>query len=68
MSAPALEIPRHAMTQGHKPVMLHEVLEYLARMEWRVRLLNPGAARPAPFLVDKHHQRKHGPRAYYGQK
>lgn len=30
MSAPALETPRHAMTPGHKPVMLHEVLEYLA--------------------------------------
>ena len=45
-----------------------EVLEYLARVEWRVRTLNPGAARPAPFLVEKHHQRKHGPGAYYGQK
>ena len=45
-----------------------EVLEYLARVEWRVRTLNPGAARPAPFLVEKHHQRKHGPRASYGQK
>jgi len=30
MSAPALELSRHAMTPGHKPVMLHEVLEYLA--------------------------------------
>jgi len=45
-----------------------EVLEYLARVEWRVRTLNPDAARPDGFLVDKHHQRKHGPGAYYGQK
>jgi len=30
MSARALENYRHAMTPGHKPVMLHEVLEYLA--------------------------------------
>ena len=45
-----------------------EMVEFLARLEWRVRTLNPDAARPAPFLVDKHHQRKHGPAAYYGQK
>ena len=30
MSAPALENFRPVMTPGHKPVMLHEVLEYLA--------------------------------------
>ena len=30
MPAPALELPRRAMTPGHQPVMLHEVLEYLA--------------------------------------
>lgn len=27
---PTLEISRHAMTEGHKPVLFHEVLEYLA--------------------------------------
>ena len=30
MSAPALELSWRAMTPGHQPVMLHEVLEYLA--------------------------------------
>jgi L-ribulose-5-phosphate 4-epimerase len=45
-----------------------EVLEYLARVEWRMRSLNPDAPRPDAFLVDKHHLRKHGPGAYYGQK
>jgi L-ribulose-5-phosphate 4-epimerase len=45
-----------------------EVLEYLARVEWRVRALAAGAARPDAFLVDKHYLRKHGPGAYYGQK
>lgn len=45
-----------------------EVLEYLARVEWRVRTLAPDAARPDDFLVHKHHSRKHGPSAYYGQK
>ena len=44
-----------------------EVLEYLARLEWRVRTLAPGAPRPDQFLVDKHFRRKHGPSAYYGQ-
>jgi L-ribulose-5-phosphate 4-epimerase len=43
------------------------VLEYLARLEWRARLIAPDAPRPDPFLVDKHYLRKHGPGAYYGQ-
>jgi 16S rRNA (cytosine1402-N4)-methyltransferase len=30
MPAPALETDRHPMSEGHQPVMLHEVLEYLA--------------------------------------
>jgi L-ribulose-5-phosphate 4-epimerase len=45
-----------------------EVLEYLARLEWRVRALAPDAPRPDGFLVDKHFRRKHGPSAYYGQR
>ena len=45
-----------------------EVLEYVARVEWRVRALDPDAPRPDVFLVDKHHLRKHGPSAYYGQR
>jgi L-ribulose-5-phosphate 4-epimerase len=45
-----------------------EALEYVARLEWRVRALNPGARRPDACLVDKHHRRKHGPEAYYGQR
>ena len=45
-----------------------QVLEYLARLEWRVRALAPDAAPPEPYLVDKHYLRKHGPKAYYGQK
>lgn len=44
-----------------------QVLEYLARLEWRVRTLAPDAPRPEGFLVDKHFRRKHGPSAYYGQ-
>jgi L-ribulose-5-phosphate 4-epimerase len=43
------------------------VLEYLARVEWRVRTMVPDAAAPDQFLIDKHYLRKHGPKAYYGQ-
>lgn len=44
------------------------VLEYLARMEERVRLLAPGVAPPDAFLVDRHYRRKHGKGSYYGQR
>jgi len=44
------------------------VLEYIARLEWRVRSAAPDVARPDDFLVEKHYRRKHGPEAYYGQK
>jgi L-ribulose-5-phosphate 4-epimerase len=44
------------------------VLEYVARMETRVRLLAPDAPRPEAFLVDRHFLRKHGGSAYYGQR
>jgi L-ribulose-5-phosphate 4-epimerase len=45
-----------------------EILEYLARVEWRALALDAAAPRPDDFLVEKHHARKHGPSAYYGQK
>jgi len=44
------------------------VLEYVARLEWRVRMMAPDAPAPERFLIDKHYLRKHGPKAYYGQK
>jgi L-ribulose-5-phosphate 4-epimerase len=45
-----------------------EILELLARMNWRVRTIAPDAPRPDQFLIDKHYLRKHGSKAYYGQK
>lgn len=54
-------------TDAFKAIEHAEVLEYIARLEWRVRALNPDAPRPTACLVDKHHSRKHGPAAYYGQ-
>jgi L-ribulose-5-phosphate 4-epimerase len=44
------------------------VLEYVARMEERIRLLAPTVPGPDPFLVDRHYLRKHGKSSYYGQK
>ena len=44
------------------------VLEYLARLEWRIRTMTPDASPPEAFLLEKHYRRKHGPNAYYGQK
>lgn len=44
------------------------MVEYLARLEWRVRAMAPDAQPPDSFLIDKHYLRKHGPGAYYGQK
>lgn len=43
------------------------VLEFVARMDWRARLMAPDAARPDQFLIDRHFFRKHGSGAYYGQ-
>lgn len=50
-----------------KAVENARVLEYLARLEWRVRTIAPDAEPPDDFLVDKHYRRKHGAKAYYGQ-
>jgi len=44
------------------------VLEYVARMEERVRRLAPSVALPDRCLVDRHYLRKHGKGSYYGQK
>ena len=42
-------------------------LETVAKMAWGTLLLDPGMAPIPRHLLDKHWQRKHGPKAYYGQ-
>jgi L-ribulose-5-phosphate 4-epimerase len=68
---PAVLVANHGpFTWGPDPLKAiehAEMVEYLARVEWRARVLNPDAPRPDDFLVEKHHSRKHGPAAYYGQ-
>lgn len=69
---PAVLVANHApFTWGpdaSRAIELAEILEFLARMEWRARTMAPDAAKPDQFLLDKHYLRKHGAGAYYGQK
>ena len=69
---PAVLVANHGpFTWGadaFKAIEHAEIIEYLARVEWRARALDAAAPRPDDFLVEKHHARKHGPSAYYGQK
>ncbi len=43
-------------------------LEAVAEMALSVLALRPQAAILEPFVLKKHHERKHGPNAYYGQR
>jgi L-ribulose-5-phosphate 4-epimerase len=66
-----------ALVRGHAPfcwgpspakaVEVAITLEQVARMALLTSLLEPGAEPLADAVRDKHHDRKHGPRAYYGQ-
>jgi L-ribulose-5-phosphate 4-epimerase len=44
------------------------IVEEIAAMAWQTITINPHASPIAEHLRDKHHFRKHGPTAYYGQK
>lgn len=43
------------------------VLEFIARLASVTEQLNPKASQLKSSLIHKHHERKHGPKAYYGQ-
>ena len=72
----ALESPC-ALVRGHGPFCwagdpagaVHNAvtLEQVARIALLTTMLEPGAAPLAGAVRDKHHERKHGPGAYYGQ-
>jgi L-ribulose-5-phosphate 4-epimerase len=68
---PAVLVAHHGpFAWGPDPVTAVEhaaVVEFLARVEVRMRLLAPDAPPPDAALIDKHYLRKHGPGAYYGQ-
>ncbi|MBC7348963.1 MAG: L-ribulose-5-phosphate 4-epimerase [Candidatus Aminicenantes bacterium] len=44
------------------------VLENIARMALLTRLINPETKSLKEYLIKKHFERKHGPKAYYGQR
>jgi L-ribulose-5-phosphate 4-epimerase len=44
------------------------VLEYIARLAYRTELLNDECKQVTAALLRKHYERKHGPKATYGQK
>ena len=52
-----------AATSAHNAV----IMEAVARTAYLTRSINPGAATAGQALQDKHHSRKHGSNAYYGQ-
>jgi L-ribulose-5-phosphate 4-epimerase len=70
-AVPGVLVANHGpFTWGADPFAAVEharVLEYLAHIESIRMSLAPDAPRPAEYLVDKHHLRKHGADAYYGQ-
>jgi L-ribulose-5-phosphate 4-epimerase len=72
MSVPGVLVANHGPfawgVDAFEAVEHARVLEYIARLDWRVRSASPDVERPDAFLVEKHYQRKHGPGAYYGQK
>jgi L-ribulose-5-phosphate 4-epimerase len=67
-----------ALVAGHAPFCWGEsvteaahnavIVEELAAMAWQTLTINPQAVAISEALRDKHHFRKHGPAATYGQK
>jgi len=72
MQHPAVLVASHGpFTWGadaHDAVHNAIVLEFIARLASETLRLNPKTAPMQPALLDKHFLRKHGPKAYYGQK
>ena len=71
LSCPAILVAGHAPFCWGKTVAeaaYHAVIvEELALMAWQTMTINPAAAPISQALRDKHHFRKHGPTASYGQ-
>ena len=69
---PAILVASHGpFTWGRDPGSAVEqavALEAVAAMASQTLALDPAARPMAPYLLDKHYRRKHGPSAYYGQK
>lgn len=68
---PAVLVAGHGpFTWGRTPdeaVQNSLVLEKVAKMAWGTLLLNQRCDPIPEYLLEKHHRRRHGPDAYYGQ-
>ncbi len=53
---------------AHEAVHNAAILEYLAHLASETLRINPATGAMQSVLLDKHFLRKHGPKAYYGQK
>jgi L-ribulose-5-phosphate 4-epimerase len=71
LACPAILVAGHAPFCWGKSVSdaAHTavIVEELAAMAWQTLTINPQAAPISQALRDKHHFRKHGPKATYGQ-
>ena len=71
LEVPGVLLPCHGPfawgANPHKAVQNALALEEIARMGFYTRLLSPQIEPVPAALSEKHHQRKHGAAAYYGQ-
>jgi L-ribulose-5-phosphate 4-epimerase len=71
MNLPGVLVAGHApFTWGRNPddaVINSYILEQIALMTIQTLALNPNIKSLPKFILKKHYQRKHGPKAYYGQ-
>ncbi|HZL51807.1 MAG TPA: L-ribulose-5-phosphate 4-epimerase AraD [Terracidiphilus sp.] len=72
LAVPGVLVAGHApFTWGKTPadaVEHADVLEYIARLAFRSTLLGASAVGIPAYVTEHHYQRKHGPKATYGQK
>ncbi len=71
MEIPAILVKNHGpFVWGTNPanaVYNAVVMETVAKMAYKTKMLNPSVNKAPQFLLDKHYYRKHGENAYYGQ-
>ena len=72
LACPAVLVAGHAPFCWGKPRFRGRhtavIVEELAAMAWITAMIDPAAQPIPPALRDKHHFRKHGPTATYGQR
>lgn len=71
-TVPAVLVANHgSFTWGTTPGLAVEhavILEEVAKIALATLTIRPDTPHLASYILDKHHSRKHGPNAYYGQR